>query len=327
MVNLLVKITLWLIPGYLARNGISEEMLKCFFSHRLNIKYLLFNWFLENIGDRGRQKAINRYNLLMMLPRDGTYDDELAYVEGLPTELPMYPYECVKGELNVKSGELYSMPFVWHGDRKLFFPKKFDQSRAEAYYKTFVGKEGILGTGHLRKHPHSYVTETFKVEKGDVLLDVGSGDGLFALDNLDASSKVYVFESMKSWKAPLAATFAPFADKVSIVNKYVSGEVSHTSTTLDEVLKDEPADTIYFIKMDIEGAEREVIRASELFLKNHRIKIACAAYHRHDDAKFLKAELERLGFKTEFSDGYILTSANDFIYPYFRRGMIYAKNY
>ena len=47
----------------------------------------------------------------------------------------------------------------------------------------------------MRKSPHSYVNDTFKVEAGDVVLDVGSAEGLFALDNIELATKVYVFES------------------------------------------------------------------------------------------------------------------------------------
>ena len=188
-------------------------------------------------------------------------------------------------------------------------------------------EEGLLGTGHLRKSPHSYVTDTFKVESGDIVLDVGSEEGLFALDNIELAANVYVFESLKCWSCPLMATFGPFKDQVRIINKYVGSKLSRTSTTLSDVLKCEDEHSTYFIKMDIEGAERDVLQASEDFLRNHRIKLACAAYHRQDDADYLRGILEGMGFTVHFSDGYMIPQVNDFIYPYFRRGIIYAQNF
>ncbi len=315
------------MPKCLKRNSVSEDMLRSFFSNVLNPKNVLLNWLQVRSEDFLHNKLLKQYNEVMSLPRDGTYDEELSFLRNKVYNMPLCPYERVKDSIPVVGGMDGGLPFVQHRTGNIFFTDDLSVKEAESKYRHFIEEEGILGTGCLRKHPHSYVTDTFKVEKGDVLLDVGSAEGLFAMDNIDIASKVYVFESMKSWRRPLAATFSAFGNKVSIINKYVGGEVSHESTTLDEVLKSEPEDAIYFIKMDIEGAEREVLRASGSFLKNHRVKLACAAYHRHDDAEFLKTELEKMGFSVEFSDGYVLTSFNDFVYPYFRRGMIYAKNY
>lgn len=327
MVDIFTKLVMWLIPKCLYCNGISEEMLRSFFAHILNPKYVLFNWLMVQSNDACHDRLVNRYNLLMSLPRNGKYDEELDYCSRHALELKMCPYERIRDSVYPHTGVDKGMPFVLHGDKKVFFPKKYSCEYAASLYRGFVDEEGILGTGCLRKHPHSYVTDSFKVDEGDIILDVGSAEGLFALDNIEAASKVYVFESMKIWGRPLAATFSPFSHKVSIVNKYVGSVVSRKVTTLDEILKSESEDATYFIKMDIEGAEREVICASVSFLKSHRVKLACAAYHRHDDAEFLKAELEKMGFSVEFSDGYILTPFNGFVYPYFRRGMIYAKNY
>ena len=327
MVDIFTKFVMWLAPKCLYRNGVSEEMLRSFFAHILNPKYVVLNWLMVRSNDACHDRLVNMYNLLMSLPRNGKYDEELDYCSRHALELTMFPYDRIRDSECPHTGVEKGMPFVFHGDKKVFFPARYCCERAASLYRGFVDEEGILGTGCLRKHPHSYVTDLFKVDEGDIILDVGSAEGLFALDNIERASKVYVFESMKIWRRPLAATFAAFSNKVSIVNKYVGSKVSRKTTTLDEILKSESEDATYFIKMDIEGAEREVLCASESFLTSHRVKLACAVYHRHDDAEFIKAELERIGFSVEFSDGYILTSFNDFIYPYFRRGMIYAKNY
>ena len=327
MVNALTKILLLLMPSALKRNGVSEDMLKSFLRHVLNPKNVLFNWLLVRAGDFIHERSVRHYNDLMTLPRDGKYDQELDFMRLHPLCPSMFPYEQVRESIAIQSGKVGNLPYVRHNGIELFFPKRWTTEFAESEYRTLVETEGILGTGHLQKSPHSYVTDSFGVESGDIVLDVGSAEGLFALDKVNVASKVYVFESLKYWYKPLRATFRPFGDKVSIINKYVGSEVSHKSTTLSEVLKDENGDATYFIKMDIEGAERDVLLASESFLRIHRVKLACAADHRQDDADFLKRALENMGFSVQFSDGYMLPLINDFIYPYFRRGIIYARNY
>lgn len=315
------------MPGCLKRNYISEDVLRAFFSHVLNPKNVLFNWLLVRSCDFIHERAVRHYNELMTIPRDGTYDAELDFMKSHPLHASMFPYLRVKETTPVESGKNHGLPFVVHEGKKLFFPKSWTLPLAESEYRGLVEEEGLLGTGHLQKSPHCYITDSFKVDNGDVLLDVGSAEGLFALDNIDVASKVYIFESLRCWRKPLNATFQPFGEKVTIVNKYVGRMVSRKTTTLSEVLGNGKEDVTYFIKMDIEGAEREVLCASEEFLCSHRVKVACAAYHRQDDANYLKSLLEKMGFAVQFSDGYMLPLINDFIYPYFRHGMIHARNY
>ena len=327
MSDLFTRFVMWLVPRYLLRNGVSESMLREFFSHVLSPKNILFNWLLVRSEDFLHEKMIRRYNEVMSLPRNGVYDDELRYLTGRPFGKSMFPYERVKPAEPAVSGVEMGLPYVMHKGRKLFFPKTWDKEIAESQYRYFMEEEGITGTGHLRKSPHCYTTESFAVEKGDILLDVGSAEGLFPLDNIDVASKVYVFESLKDWRKPLHATFAPFGDKVLIINRYVGKETTNKTIRLSDVVGSESSRETFFIKMDVEGSERDVILGSESFLRTHRVKLACAAYHRQDDAEVLKTMLESMGFSIAFSDGYMLPLIDDFIFPYFRRGMIYARNY
>jgi hypothetical protein len=114
---------------------------------------------------------------------------------------------------------------------------------------------------------------------------------------------------------------------VSIINKLVSSRNSSKEIRLSDALADIDQDKTVFIKMDIEGFEREVISASEDFLKSHKVKLSCCVYHRQDDAAVIKNMLEKMGFKTRFSDGYMLPWMNGIHFPYFRHGLIYAQNF
>ena len=227
-----------------------------------------------------------------------------------------------KGELVGKEKGFW---YVLHNEKsKLFFPSH----SASSDYISLVRNEGLLGTGWLAKSPHCYTDENFQVEDGEVLLDVGCAEAIFALDNIEKVSKAYLFECAAEWRKPLRLTFAPYANKVVFVNKLVSDKTQGKSITLIDALKEDASQyNRFFVKMDIEGCEKTVLAGNSDFFKNHKVKLSCCVYHRQDDAVVIDAMLKEMGYKTRFSDGYMLPTMNGIHYPYFRRGVIYAQNY
>ena len=260
------------------------------------------------------------------------YREELAYLEGVEAESLVgcvFPYPRVRPPRAVEAGRdaATGLPYVLHRGGRLHFPRRWTPGAAEAAYRNVLEVEGITGEGCLAKSPHAYERGDFRVEADDVVLDVGCAEALFALDVAARVRKVYLFESDPAWAAPLAATFAPFGGKVRILPRRVCGETGPGRTRLADAVRDEPAGSSYFIKMDIEGAEREVLAASRDFLVSNRVKLACCVYHRQDDERVLGALLESYGFRLSFSDGYMLTGVNGIRHPYFRRGVMYARNF
>ena len=96
---------------------------------------------------------------------------------------------------------------------------------------------------------------------------------------------------------------------------------------LSDALRDVPPELKLFVKIDAEGADRRIVAASLDFLRQRKTKIACCTYHRQDDADALAQMLENAGFRTSFSDGWMLLPMNGIRHPYFRRGVIRAVNY
>ncbi len=272
-------------------------------------------------------------NLVLSMPREvkEKYAEECAYLEKMnlgDLNSMMFPYEAVEGREGVgplvvnRENGLY---YVLHnGKAKLFFTKG---SRCEGY-EGLVNREGLLGTGVLAKSPHCYQDAEFKVEKGDVLLDVGCAEAIFALDNVEKVSKAYLFESASEWSKPLRMTFAPYADKVVTINKLVTDKTTKKTTRLMDAVKDDVSvESHFFVKMDIEGWERTVIEGNADFFKSAKVKLSCCVYHRQDDAQVIEKMLRDMGYKTRFSDGWMLPTMNGVHYPYFRHGVIYAQNY
>lgn len=234
----------------------------------------------------------------------------------------MYPYRALSAQCEIKTGydrEL-RLPFVMHRDKRLYFPKSYSEAKCRQSYYSLTQSDCILGGKHMEKQPHQYQSETFKIEKGDVLADVGCAEGLLALDKIEEVEKVFLFEGDSKWVPALQATFRSYMDKVVIINKFVADKDSDTTITLKTALRD-VSDKDVFIKMDIEGAEVEVLEGSRDFLSfSKNIKLACCTYHHQADADIMVTLYEEMGYQHEFSEGFMYFKAYDsqFLFPYFR---------
>lgn len=234
----------------------------------------------------------------------------------------MYPYRALSAPSEVKSGYDREMrlPFVMHRDKKLFFPKSYSEAKCRQSYYSLTQSDCILGGKYMEKQPHQYQSETFKIEKGDVLADVGCAEALLTLDKIDDVERAYLFEGDSKWMPALQATFRDYMDKVVIINKFVANKDSNSTITLKTALKD-VSDKKVFIKMDIEGAEVEVLKDSKGFLSSSQnIRLACCTYHHQADADLMVALYDEMGYQHEFSEGYMYFKAYDsrFLFPYFR---------
>lgn len=290
--------------------------------------YTLFAYdirtLLQDTRDRLEIESMHRF---YDSPDSEPYREELEFV--FRNGLQVIPYEPLKRLKSVECGfdRHYGMPYVIHNGKRLYFPKDFSVERAEKSYRQYIEKENLLGGNYTKKMPHCYQSDQFKVNVGDVFVDVGAAEGLVALDVIDKASKVYLVESERRWVKALRATFEPYKEKCVIVQKLVTDCNGQNSITLEHLLKSETNHPI-FVKMDIEGYEKRVISASKDFLsRNDRIKLACCTYHTGDDSKILSAMFEQFGYHYEFSDGWMLFDKYDKALlktPFFRHGIIRA---
>lgn len=258
------------------------------------------------------------------------YKEEISCLRD-SMEYCMLPYAYpsrVKFAIRASRDYTCNCPYVIHRGKRLYFHGDFTNCMAENSYIDLTASEGVLGSGMRRRSPHSYVNANHRVEQGDILLDVGCAEAIFALDNIEKVAKAYLFESEHVWRKPLRLTFEPYADKTVIINKLVSDKTTRKSTRLVDAVVDEMSnDAHFFVKMDIEGWERTVINGNVDFFKNAKVKLSCCVYHRQDDAQVIEKMLKDMGYKTRFSEGWMLPTMNGIHYPYFRHGVIYAKNY
>ncbi|GBR74074.1 methyltransferase FkbM family protein [Candidatus Termititenax aidoneus] len=206
--------------------------------------------------------------------------------------------------------------YVLHENKKMYFPRSWDKSYTQYYYSSLLAEQDTAS-------PHLYLTDNFQAQNGDVIVDVGTAEGNFALSVIDKAQKLYLFETDKQWLEALEKTFAPWQDKVTIVNKYVSDRNNANCVTLDSFFSGEK---INFLKADIEGAELQMLNgAKNLLAKSTKLRLVLCTYHKQDDAELFNSILTAQNFKTEFSSGYMLIPGlPNFKPPYLRRGVIRA---
>jgi hypothetical protein len=256
------------------------------------------------------------------------YQAELKFINEIGTLVP-FPYQRIKNEpcdIIAEYDKKKRLPFVLHNNRRLYFPKHYTVKQARDEYIHYISFENIFAEKFWEKTPHQYTTESFAIKDGDIVLDIGASEGIFLLDAVDKIKKGYIFEPDKIWSKPLKATFEPYQEKITIINKFVTDKDTTDEITIDSCLKNEHGNI--FIKIDVEGGEKSVLDGSKLILKREDdIRIACCTYHKQDDADLFDKFFKNLNYKTEFSDGYLLFYFyNNMKPPYFRKGMIRAQN-
>jgi hypothetical protein len=269
-------------------------------------------------------KILNYYEIN---PND-KYKNELIFLKDIGC-ISLFPYRQIRKLEDVIVGfdDNKRMPFVIHNGDRLYFPESWSLSKVKENYISLIEEQSILGGNFLEKSPHQYQSEIFCVNKGDIVLDIGAAEALFALEVINLASKVYIFESEKMWAKPLEATFEPYKNKVVIINKMVSGVDSENEITLETALMNETPKSL-FLKLDIEGSESLVLEANKHLLnKDIDIKVACCTYHKNEDEEYLKFFFNQIGYKSEFSDGFMIYVHDENIRPpYFRKGLIRAQN-
>lgn len=279
-----------------------ENQKNLLFGHNIALKYLLES------TSKGKDILSN----------------ELKYI--IENGFSNFPYKQIK-----KCGEVISgfdvtkqLPFVEHENKRLYFPQDFSVESATSIYKNFIERECILGGNYTEKSPHQYQTENFKIERGDVLVDVGCAEALLVLDSIDNVSYAYLIEGDPLWIPALEATFEPYAEKVTIINKYIG--LGKNDVSLQKII--EKHNCGVFIKMDIEGAEVNVLNdVCDFLSKRKNTKIVCCTYHKNNDFEKITSIITKMGYVWECSEGFMLFNLyDDPEYPYFKKGVVRAMS-
>ncbi|MDX1472129.1 MAG: FkbM family methyltransferase, partial [Flavobacteriaceae bacterium] len=194
-------------------------------------------------------------------------------------------------------------------EKKSFYEIKFKNLPHILYWPLEFNTDSIYQITSETFDPndwHYYQKKNTQIEMGDILLDIGTAEGLFPLTVIAKCSKIFLIEPSRLFSKSLAKTFEPFKSKVEIHNVAVGdtdgiinfseeslvgriGEYSEMASAptnikrIDSIIpKNQP---ITYLKADIEGYEYQMLKGAELTIKNNKPKIAITTYHKENDAK------------------------------------------
>ena len=166
------------------------------------------------------------------------------------------------------------------------------------------------------------------MEPDSIIFDLGAAEGIFALNVIEKAKKIYIFESEKEWLLPLQKTFEPWKDKITIINKYASENDSESTIKLDAIAKDIEPNQNIFLKLDVEGAEKQVLIGAKQLLNsdNQHVKAAICTYHYPQDYNNLTdLMVNDFNYNISTSKGYMCCFYGGVPdSEYFRRTMIYC---
>lgn len=188
------------------------------------------------------------------------------------------------------------MFFVYHKGKRMYFAKRYNtHEKVKAYYRYLLLEQDA-------ESPHRYLTSQFNINDRDIVIDVGAAEGNFALEIIEKVSKIYLIETDEEWIESLNATFKDYKDKIVIIKKYITSINAGKYATLDNLV----SEPVNFIKMDIEGNERDALDgAEELFRRSENLKCAICVYHQEFDEILVKDIMEKYGMAYFTTPGYM----------------------
>lgn len=256
------------------------------------------------------------------LPENEVNDEQrevLRYLDNNPVKIFSYPFHdnYSPEKIEVMFDPQTGMRYVLQEGKRLYFKKRWGGKRIKRAYSDLLREQDI-------NSPHKYLTESFTIGNDDVIADIGAAEGNFSLSVIEKIRKVYLFEYDNEWIEALKATFAPWAEKVEIINKYVSDSDDGYHIRFDTFYKNKK--DITFLKIDVDGAEAIVLNScSEVFKTPELFKVALCTYHKNNDEKDFTLLLRNHGFSITPSKGYMIHYYDKKMKaPWLRRGLIRA---
>jgi len=248
--------------------------------------------------------------------------EEIEIIDYLKmNELAIFPYNFSHNyrpaDVEVFFDQSAGMRYTLLDGKKLYFRKRWKEPRIKRGFSDLLREQDTMS-------PHRYLVPGFDVTAGDVIADIGAAEGNFSLSVIDRVKKCYLFEYNREWAVALHKTFAPYEDKAEVINKMVSGKDDENHIRLDTFLDEHP--DVTFLKIDVDGAEKEVIGSLvRTLMSNRPLRIAFCTYHRADDERDYGKLFIENGFRVTPSKGYMIPFYDKQIKaPWLRRGLIRA---
>lgn len=266
-----------------------------------------------------RKKILEYFALLPANEVNDEQREVLGYLEKNPLRIFPYPFHdnYSAEKIDVFFDAENGMRYMIQEGKRLYFKRRWSEKRIKRAYSELVREQDI-------NSPHRYLTDSFTIGDEDVLADIGAAEGNFSLSVIENVKKIYLFEYDHEWTEALKATFAPWAEKVEIINKYVSDSDDESHIRFDTFYKEKK--DITFLKIDVDGAEAIVLDScNEVFKSLESFKVALCTYHKNNDERDFTLLLKNHGFTITPSKGYMIHYYDKKMKaPFLRRGLIRA---
>jgi hypothetical protein len=249
---------------------------------------------------------------------DKEINEALDYLSS--NDLSVFPFPFFNKYKNlpiiVKRDPASGLPYVDHFNKKLYFKRSWTEKHITEAYRFLLAEQDT-------ESPHRYLTSDYQIKKNGIVVDIGAAEGIFAIGEIESIRHLYMVETDKEWIEALNETYKPWKDKVTIINKFISDRNDEINMTLDSYFSGMDID---FLKIDVDGAEEELLRGGEFVVSNKVKQLAICTYHKQTDHADFNTLLKSKQYKTHTSKGYMLFFFDtNFTPPYFRRGLIRAE--
>ncbi|MDR1896787.1 MAG: FkbM family methyltransferase [Prevotellaceae bacterium] len=288
----------------------------------------LFKYQAEKIKKTPRYLLTKRVETYLQKPCPNLDENDrkqfLKFLQYHLVSVFNYPYmvKYRRRKVKVLSDEERGLPFVLtEKGHRLYFKKGMRKGEIASLYNSLCAEQDDLS-------PHNYDFDKLTITDETVFADIGSAEGNFSLKYVDEIKKLYLFETDAEWIEALEATFYPWKDKVTIVNKYVSDRDEGEYISLDTYFLNREKPTL--LKLDVEGAEKSVLSGANQTLNDGIDDILLCTYHRNGDTQYFSEWLRNRNYDIRTSNGYMLylwEKPNYSLEPPFdfRRGLIHAR--
>lgn len=243
----------------------------------------------------------------------------LDYLENHELQVFNYPFVEKYDDWDepIYYDETEKLYYVFYNNKRMYLSRKFDtKEKVWEYYKSIILEQD-------NDSPHKYLVAGYEVMDGDIVIDVGAAEGNFALEVIDIVNKIYLVEADPLWIEALRLTFAPYKDKVEIIEAYLGDKLEDNCITVDELLKGRD---VNYIKMDIEGSEIAALAGAKQTIQNaDNLILNLCTYHRQNDYNEIANILQSFGYSVSPSKGYMVFLWEDTNIHKLVRGLLRAK--
>lgn len=231
--------------------------------------------------------------------QDLELQEVLGYLEKNSLRMYCYPFydEFINRKTDIFYDENVKLFYGIYNNNKMYLARRYDtEQKARMYFNSVVMEQD-------ERSPHCYWNYDNMRDVSGIGIDVGAAEGIFGLKIIEHVKFLYILEMDKEWLEALNITFAPFNDKVKIINCFVGNDDKGLNCKLDTLFG---STTIDFIKMDIEGKELEALKGAKNLLKINCLSLCICSYHNADDNYLIKEFLVETGYKCIDSKGLVI---------------------